>query len=99
MSQQDTAERLACFVLVEPLRLRLLAGGGVSVAPRDVPHSPQNLACGAFAKPHWVQRRLSEVPHSLQNFSPSGFSKPQLAQCMVPLYSSSLCGARKTLEP
>src|SRR5262245_35817548 len=46
-------------------------------------HSPQNLACGAFAKPHRSQRRLSAVPHSLQNFSPSEFSNPQLAQCIL----------------
>ena len=53
---------------------------------RAAPHSPQNLACGAFLKPHWVQRRLSAVPHSLQNFSPSGFSNPQLAQRIGFLY-------------
>src|SRR5215813_8866469 len=89
------AGRLAFLVLGVAVRVRLLTSRGFSAAHRVVPHSPQNLACGAFSPPHWAQRRFSEVPHSVQNFSPSGFSKPQLAQRIRPLYSFGLSRARK----
>jgi hypothetical protein len=63
-----------------------------------MPHSPQNLACGVFSKPHPGQLFWSRAPHSVQNAIPSEFSNLQLAQRMLLLYSFGRCGARKTPE-
>src|SRR5712691_9640109 len=70
-----------------PLRVRLLAGESVPAAPRVVPQSAQNLACGRLSNPQPGQECLTAPPHSIQNLAPSGFSKPQLPQRIQLLYS------------
>src|SRR5262245_21746710 len=61
------------------------AAGDANAAPQ----CPQNLATGAFSKPHEAHGVLNGVPHSLQNFSPSGFSVLHFAQstCRFLLYA------------
>src|SRR5438477_6600213 len=49
-----------------------------------VPHSPQNLALGAFAVPQLGQARTRRLPHSAQNFRPASFSVPQAEQTKDP---------------
>ena len=83
--------RLAGFAL-----LRRLAGKGFPVAGKGVPHSGQNLAPGGRRRPQLGQSRGNGVPHSIQNFAPAGFSVPQLSQRILPLYSFTRSGARKT---
>ena len=54
-------------------------GLGVAAAASAAPHSPQNLAPGAFGVPHEGQALDSGLPHSPQNFRPVSFADPQAA--------------------
>ncbi len=46
----------------------------------DPPHSPQNLAPGAFEVPQDAHARVSGAPHSPQNLRFPSFGSPQAAQ-------------------
>jgi hypothetical protein len=50
----------------------------------DCAHSPQNLNCGKFSKPHRGHRFFSGSAQLPQNFIPGGFSVSQLAQRIEP---------------
>ena len=55
----------------------VVSGVWPAVAASDAPHSPQNLAPGAFEVPHDAHARVSGAPHSPQNLRFASLGSPQ----------------------